>query len=107
MSITTEEVREAYVERYGEGVGFDEWLAQQKRISTHDMPAGLFNRVTAALMDAGELFLVESLRSFYGASTRRALGLDPHDDSLPMYPVDLDRIEAHVQAMLAVGENKR
>lgn len=47
----------------------------------HDMPADLFNELTEFLLrhpggNNGGLFLLERLRSRYGASTRRAFGLD-------------------------------
>lgn len=110
---TTPEVREAY-QLTGDGLvfasttehrgrEFDEWLARERRVATHDMPADLYNAVTAALLDSGKLFLAESVRSFYGASTRRALGLPEHGaggQPVPMNIVDMDAIEAHYAEMI-------
>lgn len=55
-----------------------ELVDQAVELAHHDMPVDLFNEVAALLLshpDPKALFAVERLRSRYGASTRRALGL--------------------------------
>lgn len=93
MATTTEVVRESYA-MTGAGLDlkriaqarreeFDEWLAgvrdAERRLGQHDMDASLFNEIARLLMshpDMKALFALERLRSQYGRSTRRTLGLD-------------------------------
>lgn len=52
---------------------------EELEAARHDMPAELYNEIASALMDSPNpeaLFIVERLRSRYGASTRRNYGLD-------------------------------
>lgn len=63
---------------------FEEMASEVAEIARHDMDADLFNELAELLMTHPHrraLFALERLRSQYGASTRRHLGLDPKKGS--------------------------
>jgi hypothetical protein len=56
-----------------------ELVDEAVHLAHHDMPAELFNEIAGLLINhpnGASLYTLEKLRNRYGASTRRALGLD-------------------------------